>query len=228
MDRSTMFSDDAKTTTGLINDDDTKHTYQVLGDMIAKGFSPDASIMQSLGTQGAEDLFRQGKLGMAIGDFSQVSALEEAGINYGIATLPVEKAGDPPYLPTWTDGLAVFSDSPHPDAAKQFLAFLATDGQQLRVDVTGEPPLNSAVAAESGWVDQGNSEARKQFLEAIKVSKPAMFVPGFWDVTAPLQDQFNLIAAGEVSASDALDEVAPRMQDTLDQSWVTWNEIVGS
>ena len=128
-------------------------------------------------------------------------------------------------MPTWTDGLAVFRDSAHPEEAKTFLAFLATDGQQLRVDVTGEPPLNAKVAEASGWVDQGNSEARHQFLEAIKVSKPAAFIPGFWDVTAPLGDAFNLISSGEASASQALDEVAPRMQDSLDQAWVTWEEI---
>jgi multiple sugar transport system substrate-binding protein len=225
MDRSTMFSADAKQTEGLINDDATKHTYEVLGNMIAQGWSPSSSVMQSLGTQGSEDLFRQGKLAMVIGDFSQISALEEAGIKYGVATLPVEQAGDPPYLPVWTDGLAVFSDSAHPEEAKEFLAFLATEGQRLRVEVTGEPPLSASAAEKYGWVDQGNSEARHQFLETIAISKPAFFVPGFWDVTSPLPDVFNQIAAGEITASEGLDSVAPRMQDSLNQAWETWNEI---
>jgi multiple sugar transport system substrate-binding protein len=224
-DTATMFSEDGKQVLGFVNDDATKHMYEVLGNMIAQGYSPSGSIMQSMGTQGSEDLFRQGKLAMSIGDFSQISALDEADIDYGVATLPVEHAGDPPHLSVWTDGLAVFSDSAHPAEAQEFLAFLATEGQRLRVEVTGEPPLSAAAAAEYGWVDLGNTEARKQFLEATQVSGSNFFVPGFWDVVAPLDDAFNQIAGGEITAAEALDAAAPRMQDRLDQAWETWEQF---
>lgn len=225
MKATTMFSDDARQTLGLVNDDATKHTYEVLGSMIAQGHSPSASIMQSLGTESEEELFRQGKLGMAIGDFSQIAALEAAGIDYGVATLPVEVVGDAPSLPVWTDAMAIFADSANPDAAKELIAFLATDGQRLRVEVTGEPPLDANVATELKWMEQGNAAARQQFLDVIATSQPGMFVPGFWDVTSPLGEGFDLIAAGEVTASDMLDDAAPRMQDSLDQAWRTWEEI---
>jgi ABC-type glycerol-3-phosphate transport system substrate-binding protein len=227
MSPTTIFSEDARTTEGYVNDDATKHTYEVLGNMVQQGYSPGASIMQSLGTDSAEDLFRQGKLGMVIGDFSQIAALEEAGIPYGVATLPVEQEGDAPYLPVWTDGLAVFNGSAHPDEAMTFVSFLATEGQRLRVEETGEPPLDANAAAEFGWVDRGDAEGRQQFLEAISVAKPGTFVPGFWDVTTPLADAFNQIAAGEISAADALDSAAPRMQDSLNQAWETWEELGG-
>ena len=227
MSPSTMFSEDARTIEGYVNDDATKHTYEVLGNMVQQGHSPSTSIMQSLGTDSAEDLFRQGKLGMVIGDFSQITALEEADIDYGVATLPVEQEGDAPYLPVWTDGIAVFNGSPHPEEALRFVTFLATEGQRLRVDETGEPPLDASAATEFGWVDQGNTAGRQQFLEAVSVAKPATFVPGFWDVTTPLDDAFDQIAAGEISASDALDSAAPRMQDSLNQAWETWEELGG-
>ena len=35
----------------------------------------------------------------------------------------------------------------------------ATEGQRLRVEVTGEPPLSAAAAEEYGWAEQGNAEA---------------------------------------------------------------------
>jgi hypothetical protein len=107
----------------------------------------------------------------------------------------------------------------------EFLVFMATEGQRLRVEVTGEPPLDANVAKELKWVEQGNATARQQFLDVIAVSQPGMFVPGFWDVTSPLGEGFDLVAAGEVSASDMLDDAAPRMQDSLDQAWKTWEEI---
>jgi ABC-type glycerol-3-phosphate transport system substrate-binding protein len=228
MHRKNMFSEDGRTVNGLVNDDATKHAYEVLGSMVAQGHAPSASVMQSLGTESAESLFLQGKLAMAIVDFAQLKALEEAGVDYGVATLPVEQAGDPPYLPVWTDGWVVFSESQHPAEAMEFIAFVATEGQRLRVEVTGDAPLSAAAAEEFGWAEQGNVEGRNQALEAIGVAEPPMFVPGFWDVVAPLQDVFNLVAEGEVTAADALDEVAPRMQDSLDQSWVTWEALGGS
>ena len=52
-----------------------------------------------------------------------------------------------------------------------------------------------------------------------------MFVPGFWDVVAPLEDLYNLMASGDAAAAEALDEVAPRMQDSLDQAWETWESL---
>ncbi len=227
MNLNTSFSDDGHTTEGYINDDATKHTYEVLGNMVQQGYSPAASLMQSLGTDSMEDLFRQGKLGMVIGDFSQISALEEAGIDYGVATLPVEQEGDAPYLPVWTDGMAVFAGSPHPEEALALVAFLATEGQRLRVEVTGEPPLDASAATEFGWVDQGNTAGRQQFLEAVRTAEPAMFIPSLGEVSAPVDDAFNQIAAGDISASDALDSVAPRMQDHLDRAWETWEELGG-
>ena len=111
-----------------------------------------------------------------------------------MAVLPVEQAGDPPYLPMWTDGFAVFSDSDHPAEAKEFVAFLGTEGQRLRVEVTGEPPLSAKAAEEFGWAEQGNSEARQQFLEVAAAGSPLMFVPGFGDVWRRSSDGFNLIA----------------------------------
>ena len=52
MHRTNMFSEDGRQVEGFVNDESTKHTYQVLADMVKAGHAPSASIMQSLG--GAE------------------------------------------------------------------------------------------------------------------------------------------------------------------------------
>ena len=225
MHRTNMISEDARQVEGYINDESTKHTYEVLANMIAQGHAPSESVMQSLGTDGVGDLFLQGKIAMAITDFANISTLEAAGIDYGVATLPVEQAGDTPYLPMWTDAFAAFSGSDHPAEAAEFVAFIGTEGQRLRVETTGQPPLSASAAQETGWADQGNAAARQQFLDVAGTGSPLMFVPGFEDVVAPLTDAFNLMAAGEVTAADALDEVAPRMQDSLNQGWETWEQL---
>jgi ABC-type glycerol-3-phosphate transport system substrate-binding protein len=161
---------------------------------------------------------------MVIGDFAQITDLEAAGVNYGVATLPVEQEGDAPYLPLWTDSFAVFSNSDNPAEAADFVAFLGTEGQRLRVEVTGQPPLSASAAEEFGWVAQGNTAGRQEFLETIGTASALMFVPGFQSVVSPLEDAFNQMAAGEVTA-DVLDELAPRMQESLDEAWATWEQI---
>ena len=136
--------------------------------------------------------------------------------------LPVEQEGDPPYLPMWTDSFAVFSDSDNPAEAADFVAFLATEGQRLRVEVTGQPPLSASAAEEFGRADQGNTEGRQEFLQTVASGSALMFVPGFGNVVSPLEDAFNQMAAGEVTA-DILDELAPRMQESLNEQWATWD-----
>lgn len=225
MPRTNMISEDARQVAGFINDEPTKHAYEVLANMVVQGHAPSSSIVQSLGMEGSSDLFLQGKLAMSISDFAEITALEAAGIDYGVATLPVEQEGDAPYLPMWTDAFAVFADSDHPAEAAEFVAFLGTEGQRLRVEVTGQPPLSARAAEEYGWVEQGNSEGRQEFLEVVGTGSPLMFVPGFGDVVSPLSDMFNLIAGGEVTAADALDEVTPRMQESLDDAWRTWEQL---
>jgi multiple sugar transport system substrate-binding protein len=227
LDYRNMFSDDGRQTIGYVNDEATKHAWEVVTNLVIQGDAPSTSIMQSLGTEGTEDLFQQGKLAMVVGSSGEIQSLEAAGIDYGVAPIPVEKAGDPPFAAVWTDGFAVFNGSQHPAEAMEFLAFLGTEGQRLRVEVTGEPPLSAAAAKEFGWAEQGNTEGRQQFLEVIGRAGPGIFIPGYWDVVSPLEDAFNLVVEGEATASEVLDEVAPRMQDSLDQQWATWDQISG-
>jgi ABC-type glycerol-3-phosphate transport system substrate-binding protein len=227
MDSRNLFNEDGRQVAGYINDEATKHAYEVAASLVIEGYAPSGSVMQMLGADGTEDLFQQGKLAMAIGTSAELQALEAAGIDFGVAPIPVEQAGDPPFASVWTDRFTVFRGSDNPAEAMEFIAFLATEGQRLRVEVTGEPPLSAAVAEELGWAEQGNAEAREQFLQVIGRAGSANFVPGYWDVVSPLEDAFNLIVEGEATASQVLDEVAPRMQDSLDQNWETWDQISG-
>jgi hypothetical protein len=59
----------------------------------------------------------------------------------------------------------------------------------------------------------------------MELARPPVFVPGYWDVTDPLWDTFALIVEGERTAQQGLDEAAPDMQETLDRSWQTWDDI---
>jgi multiple sugar transport system substrate-binding protein len=220
MDWRTNFSEDGRKADGFANDEATVHTYEVLADMVKRGNAPSSTEMQTLGEA---NLLAQGRQAMAITDnFVAISDLEAQNIRYGAAPVPVEKKGDAPFVPTWTDGFGTFSQSKHAAEAIKFLHLLATEGNNVRLGL-GALPLNMKLADEQGWARK--NDGRKETLEATMLARGTIFVPGFWDVTAPLGDALTQIVEGQKTAKEALDEAAPAMQDSLDKAWETWEQI---
>jgi multiple sugar transport system substrate-binding protein len=216
----THFSEDGRTIQGFVNDSSTVHMYDVLTTMVRDRVAPSESDFQFFGDT---EILTTGQLAMSITDnVEAIPLLERAGVNWGAAPTPVEEAGQPPFVSAWTDQFGVFAGSENPEAAKEFIAFLSTEGNKLRSTRDDALPLDSTVAEETSWT--GPSEGRRDTLEVVKLAKGEPFVPGFWDVTDPLWDSFALIVEGEMTAQQALDEAAPNMQDRLDRAWQTWEE----
>jgi multiple sugar transport system substrate-binding protein len=221
IDRLTMFNEDGTKVDGFINDEATIHAYQVIADM-----QKDGSVMTAAESQLMEgtDLLAQGKLATSIIDNAvAIPTLEKAGIKWGAAPPPVEKKGDLPFTPTWTDSYGVFTAADHPDEAREFLAYLIKVGNEIQLEL-GNLSLNLKLAEEKNYA--GDSEGRKEALQAIQVGgREILDVPGFWDVIDPTWDGFNQIVEEGRTAEEVLNEIAPIMQETLDQNWETWNSI---
>lgn len=220
MDWATNFSADGKQAEGFINDDATVHTYDVLARMVKDGNAPSSADMQALGDT---DILAQKKQAMALTDLSVLATLEAQGIQYGVAPPPVEKRGDKPFIITWTDAFGVFSQSKHPKEAMQFVSFLATEGNKLRVQVTNTMPLNLTLADQLNWA--GENSGRKEAVEVVKLARSSVFVPGFYEINGPLDDAFNAIVEGQKQPQEAMDEAAAQVQDSLDKAWETWDKI---
>ena len=221
MDARTHFSDDGRTTQGYVNDASTVHMYEVLAGMVADGSAPSESQWQAIGTT---EILATGQLAMSITDnATAIPLLEAAGIDWGVAPLPVEQEGDEPFVSSWTDMWGVFSSSDDVEAAKEFVAFVGTTGNELRVEVGNAVPLDLTVADELGWAEE--SAGRREALDVMGLAHPSIFVPGYWDVTDPLWDSFSLVVEGDMTAQEALDDVAPEMQESLDQAWQTWEDV---
>ena len=219
-DTNTHFSEDGKTTDGYVNDPATVHMYDVLTTMTKEKVAPSESDFQFFGNT---EILATSQQAMAITDnVEAIPLLEQAEVDWGAAPTPVEQAGEPPFVSAWTDQFGVFAGSENPEAAKEFIAFLSTEGNRLRSERADALPLDSTVAEETDWA--GQSEGRRETLEVVKLSQDEAFVPGFWEVTTPLWDAFALIVEGEMTAQEALDDVAPKMQDSLDRAWQTWEE----
>ena len=91
------------------------------------------------------------------------------------------------------------------------------------MEVGNAVSLDLAVAEELDWAEE--SAGRQEALDVMSLAQPGIFVAGYWDVTDPFWDSFSLMVEGEKTAQEALDEVAPEMQDSLDRAWQTWEDI---
>lgn len=222
MDARNFFSEDGRTAIGYINDEATAHTHQVMAQMRADGSVISASEASLIG---GIDLLSAGQLATSITDNAvAIPQLEANGVRWGAAVPPVEQEGDLPWVPLWSDGLGVFSQSQHPEEAALFATFLGTVGNEMRMEVTGDLPLNMRLAEETNWA--GESEGRQEVLAAVQTARPPLFIPDYWGVTEPMWEAFSLLMLEDgMSATDAFNEIAPIMQENLDEAWETWDAL---
>jgi multiple sugar transport system substrate-binding protein len=219
-DQANRFSSDGRKYEGYVNDQATIHEFEVLADMIKRGYSPSTADSTLLGD--VDLLSTKQQAMMIIDNIIAIKDCEEAKINWGAAPVPVETKGDKAWVPSWTDAMGVFTQSKHPQEALEFIAYMATDGNELRVKY-GSYPLNNKIAKEADWA--GASVGRNEAMQVINLAREGVFVPGFWDVTGAEGDAFNYIIEGTKTAKDALDEAAKLGQEQLDKAWETWDAI---
>ena len=220
-DPANYYSPDGLDAIDYVNDEATAHYYQVTADLYRSG-SVLSSGDESLVTP--SDLMATGQLAMAVGDTVIFQPLlDAAGIRWGVTPPPVETAGDLPWVYTGSDELAAFSGSQHPEEALLFVAFYGSVGNQIRLDMDGLP-LNMRLAEEGNWA--GESEGRQEMFAAVQIARPTIEVPDWFFVFDMLDEALNgLILEDGLSAQEALDEIAPVVQDELDLKWETWNGI---
>src|SRR5262249_38637674 len=125
-----------------------------------------------------------------------------------------------PYFSVWTDSTAVMASSPHPNEAKDFIAYLATTGQRLRYQTEGSMPLDLSLAKKVNWAH--GVPGRENGLIVLSHARPSIFIPNRWDVIGPYSDAFGFVLSGQKTAKKALDDANPAIQENLDKAWSTW------
>jgi multiple sugar transport system substrate-binding protein len=214
-----MWSADGRTAQGYVNGPDFVHQFEVLASGYDQGCIPSSNILDPW--EQGRDYFAKGQLAMVITDFQDLNKVEAAGINYGSTGVPTP-AGVTPYFFVWTDSVGVMASSEHPDEAKAFIAFLTTEGQRIRDQVSGDIPLDLSIAEDVNWA--GGIPGREDGLEILSNARPLVFVPNRWDVAGPYYDAWGFVLGGEKTAQEALDDAAPAIQENLDKAWSDWEK----
>jgi multiple sugar transport system substrate-binding protein len=215
-----FYSADGRTATGYVNGPEVVHQVDLLASAYERGCLPASNAVDPW-SQGM-DYFSKGQLAMVITDFAGLEKAEKAGINYG-STAPPTPEGVEPFFFVWTDSVAVMSSTDHPEESLAFIKFLATDGQRIRYETTGDIPLDLAIADEVEWAK--GIPGRQDGLEVLSHARPRLFIPNRGDVSeGPFYDAWGLVLSGEATAQEALDDAAVAIQENLDKEWADWEE----
>jgi multiple sugar transport system substrate-binding protein len=214
-----FLSPDGRTAEGYFNGAEAVHQFDVLSSMVRDGCSPGENTVDPW--DGSADFFQSGALAMAVTDFDEAETFEKAGINYGV-TGPPTPPGFEPFFDVYGDNTAVTKTSDHPEEALEYIAFLATEGQQIAYEAEGSIPIDHTVAEQIDWA--GDVPGRKDILEVLSNARPPIFIPDRWNVLAPFFDAWGFTLEGSKTPQEALDDAAASVQENLDSAWATWDE----
>jgi hypothetical protein len=111
----------------------------------------------------------------------------------------------------------------HLAEAGKFLAFLATTGQRIAVNVAGDFPLNPQVAVQLHWA---KDPGRQEFLAVQKLAHPEVYIPNIWNISGGAYNIFSEVLSG-TPPRKALAGNQQLYQTELDQAWSSYMQGTG-
>ena len=150
---------------------------------------------------------------MAANGSWNVATFDAAGFDYGVAPLPSGPAGR--FTSVNPTGAVVFKGSKAPDAAWEFVKYLASPAAQTQLmTLKASIPVNNEVLAgaySSSW------DGAKVFADSLTYAKLKPSFKGYDEFTTTLQNELdtNVFNAANKTAKDALSTVVPQLNSIL-------------
>ncbi len=148
-----VFGADGRTAEGNLNSPEMVEAFNIAGQLVREKAAPGGTALTAIGES---DLFADGRLGITWTDFTETPKYDAAGLQYGLAPFLVIKSGES-FVDTWTAAWGTFTESANQAAALEFLRWLATDGQVVRMETSADPSL-SMPAAEAHNYGEGDRD----------------------------------------------------------------------
>ena len=182
---------------------------QRLADLIWKDkVMPDAAITDVLG-----DAFEQGQAAMEANGSWLVATHQAAGISLGIAPLPKGPAGQATSInPT---GAVVYANSKSPDAAWEFVKYLASPAAQTKLmELRASLPANKGVLA---GPYSSSFDGAKVLADAIAYAHVKPSFKGYDQFATTLQTELdaNVFQQPNETVRQAIDKVLPDLNAIL-------------
>ena len=215
-----VFGEDGRKAEGNLNSPEMVEAFNIAGQLVREKAAPGGTALTAIGES---DLFAQGRLGITWTDFTETPKYDAAGLQFGLAPFLVIKSGES-FVDTWTAPWGTFTESTNQPAALEFLRWLATDGQVVRMQTSADPSLSMSAAAANGY-GQGDpvKEAYLQVLSAA--AQPQVFVPPGVEAWDPAEVLRQLTIGKQTDAKPILDKMAAATQKELDRVWTEWEKL---
>ena len=215
-----VFGADGRTAEGNLNSPEMVEAFNIAGQLVREKAAPGGTALTAIGES---DLFADGRLGITWTDFTETPKYDAAGLQYGLAPFLVIKSGES-FVDTWTAAWGTFTESANQAAALEFLRWLATEGQVVRMETSADPSL-SMPAAEAHNYGEGDAtkEAYLQVLSAA--AQPQVFVPPGVEAWDPAEVLRLLTIGKQTDAKPILDKMAAETQTELDRVWTEWEKL---
>jgi multiple sugar transport system substrate-binding protein len=203
-----VLAPDGKTT--VLGSDQAVGGLQFLQDLIWKEkVMPDAASWPT----DSGDAFEQGKAAMEANGSWLVATHQAAGIDLGIAPLPKGPAGQATSInPT---GAVVFAKTKNPDAAWEFVKYLASPAAQAKLmELRASLPANKEVLAGPYSASFAGAEV---LADAISYAHIKPSFKGYDEFATTLQTELdaNVFEARKESVREAIDKVLPALNEIL-------------
>jgi multiple sugar transport system substrate-binding protein len=214
-----IYGEDGRSAEGNMNAPELAEAFEIGASLINDGLAPSPSVLDTIAES---DLFAQGQIAMTWSDFTAVPTYQEAKIDFGMAPFFVVEGQDD-FVDTWTAPWGTFTKSRHPDDALALLKFMATDAQEIQMEVTADPALSTVAAKAAGYGD--DDPIKGQFLAVLANARPQPFAPPGEDNWDPVEVMRLLTIEGQSDAQAILDDMAAAAQEQLDSVWERWDTL---
>jgi multiple sugar transport system substrate-binding protein len=162
---------------------------------------------------GSGDAFEQGLAAMEINGSWLVATDQAAGLDFGIAPIPAGPSGR--FTSVNPTGAVVYKGTKSPDAAWEFVKYLASPAaQEQLMQLRAAVPVSKAVLAGPYAT---SFDGAKVFADSLSYAKPKPSFAGFDEYTTMLQGELdeNVFNAPNETAEAALKKVTPQLDALL-------------
>ncbi|MDP9750846.1 sugar ABC transporter substrate-binding protein [Thermoanaerobacter pentosaceus] len=160
-----------------------------------------------------DGMFKEGKAAMIINGPWAVRGYQEAGVDFGIAPLPLLPNGEHPASFSGVRTMFVSAYTKYPNAAKLFAEFITSEEMLLkRYEITKQiPPMKSLMNAD---IIKSDPYAAP-FLEQAQFAVPMPSIPQMGVVWEPYARAFQVMWNDGVDPQKALDEAVQTIKDAI-------------
>lgn len=160
-----------------------------------------------------QSLFNEGKLMFNMDGPWAVDGHRKAGVNFGIAPLPVLDNGQHPTSFSGIRALYVNAYTKYPNAAALLAKFATSDEMLLKLyEMSGMLPPKTALLEND---EIKNNEVAAGFLEQAKYAVPMPNIPQMPSVWDPMKAAFSTIWNDNTDAKKALDSAVQQIKDAI-------------